>query len=73
MFYFEVFEALNREKIKYMIVGRLAVNLHGVPRLTYGLNAVQKKLGYIPRLPVNPDNLALVFYIILSYRTKSWI
>lgn len=72
MFYFDVFEALYCEKIKYLIVGGLAVNLHGVPRLTCDidiiistdkenilrLNAVLKKLGYTPSLPVNPDNLA---------------
>ena len=81
MFYFEVFEALSLEKIKYLIVGGLAVNLHGVPRLTYDidiiisidkenilrLNAVLKKLGYVPRLPVNPDNLADVKIL------KDWI
>ncbi len=81
MFYFEVFEALDREKIKYMIVGGLAVNLYGVPRLTCDidiiistdkenvsrLNAVLKKLGYVPRLPVNPDNLAD------EHMLKDWI
>ncbi|MEI6056988.1 MAG: nucleotidyl transferase AbiEii/AbiGii toxin family protein [Lentisphaerota bacterium] len=72
MFYIEVFEALSLERIQYLLVGGLAVNLHGVPRLTYDidiiisidrenilrLNAALKKLGYVPRLPVSPDNLA---------------
>lgn len=72
MFYFEVFEALYREKIKYLVVGGLAVNLHGVPRVTYDLdiiistdrnnvlklNNTLMNLGYVPRLPVNPDDMA---------------
>ncbi|MBI4646434.1 MAG: hypothetical protein HY738_07530 [Bacteroidia bacterium] len=72
MFYFEVFEALYRERIKYLLVGGLAVNLHGVPRVTYDidiiiltdrdnilkLNNTLLNLGYIPRLPVNPNDMA---------------
>ena len=72
MYYFDIMEALFRERIKYLIVGGLAVNLHGVPRVTQDidliismdkenilkLNRSLKKLGYIPRLPVNPDDLA---------------
>ncbi|MDI6752183.1 MAG: hypothetical protein QME07_04915 [bacterium] len=72
MFYIEVFKAFHREKIKYLVVGGLAVNLHGVPRVTYDidiiistdrdnilkLNKTLKNLGYVPRLPVNPDDMA---------------
>ncbi|MFH1096512.1 MAG: DUF6036 family nucleotidyltransferase [Candidatus Desantisbacteria bacterium] len=81
MFYFEVFNAFYRNKIKYLVVGGLAVNLHGVPRTTYDidvivatdmdnilkLNKTLKSLGYIPRLPVNPDELAD------SDKVKDWI
>ena len=38
MFYFEVFKAFYQEKIKYLVVGGLAVNLHGVPRITYDIH-----------------------------------
>src|SRR3990167_220564 len=72
MFYFEVFNAFYQEKVKYLVVGGLAVNLHGVPRITYDidiiistdrdnvlkLNRTLKNLGYVPRLHVNPDNMA---------------
>lgn len=72
MFYFEVFKAFYQEKVKYLVVGGLAVNLHGVPRVTYDidiiiptdrdnilkLNRTLRGLGYIPRLPVNPDEMA---------------
>jgi hypothetical protein len=72
MFYFEVFNAFYQEKVKYLVVGGLAVNLHGVPRITYDidiiistdrdnvlkLNRTLRDLGYVPRLPVNPDDMA---------------
>lgn len=55
-----------------MIVGGLAVNLHGVPRMTQDIDiiiAIEKEnilalcdcltnLGYAPRLPENPMNMA---------------
>ena len=73
MYYFEVLQELYNHKIEYLIVGGLAVNLFGVPRVTQdidiiiafdkknvsALNDVLKNLGYVPRLPgVNPDELA---------------
>lgn len=72
MFYFEVFKAFYQERVKYLVVGGLAVNLHGIPRVTYDidviiptdrenvlkLNCTLRALGYIPRLPVNPDDMA---------------
>lgn len=72
MFYFEVFNAFYQEKVQYLVVGGLAVNLHGVPRVTYDidiiistdrdnvlkLNRTLKNLGYVPRLPISPDNMA---------------
>ncbi|HEY0090796.1 MAG TPA: DUF6036 family nucleotidyltransferase [Candidatus Lokiarchaeia archaeon] len=72
MYYFEIFEALYLKKVRYLIVGGLAVNLYGVPRITQDidiivsmdddnivkLNTVLKKLGYVPRLPINPYDLS---------------
>lgn len=54
------------------MVGGLAVNLHGVPRMTQDIDLIVsvnpenieklctalKSLGYIPRLPVNPLDMA---------------
>jgi hypothetical protein len=68
VFYQEILEGLYREKIRYLIVGGLAVNLHGVPRATFDLDLILstdasnitrfcdllKALGYVPRLPVDP-------------------
>ena len=71
MFYFELLKELFDRQIQYLIVGGLAVNLHGIPRVTQDidiiilmtksnikkLNSVLKELDYIPRLPINPDDL----------------
>jgi hypothetical protein len=72
MYYFEVFKALHDKKVEYLVVGGLAVNLYGVPRLTHDIDIVismRKKnvmdiislltdLGYVPRLPVKSADLA---------------
>jgi hypothetical protein len=71
MFYFEILEALYKNNIRYLIVGGLAVNLHNVPRMTNDIDFIlamdednlasftklMKELGYIPKMPVNPDLL----------------
>ena len=73
MYYFEILKEFFDRKIDYLIVGGLAVNLYGIPRLTqdidiiiafdreniFKLNGVLKSLGYVPRLPgVDPEELA---------------
>lgn len=72
MLYRDIMKAFYRTCIRYLIAGGLAVNLHGVPRVTQdvdiviapdrgnitALNRVLKELGYIPRLPVDPEDRA---------------
>jgi hypothetical protein len=72
MFYYELFEAIYKAHIRYLVVGGLSVNLHGVPRVTtdvdliiamnreniLSLANVLKALDFLPRLPVNPENLS---------------
>ncbi|MHA1145768.1 MAG: hypothetical protein ACTSRW_13595 [Candidatus Helarchaeota archaeon] len=72
MYYFDIMETFFENGIKYLVIGGLAVNLYGVPRVTQDIdliismdkenifktNRVLKKLGYVPRLPVNPDDMA---------------
>lgn len=72
MYYFEILEGLYKRDVRYLIVGGLSVNLYGVPRVTQDIDIViamskenilkitslLKKSGYIPRLPVNPEDLA---------------
>jgi hypothetical protein len=70
--YQTIFRELNKEKIDYLVVRELAVNFHGIPRMTYHIDLmilldpgnirklVSKLLnwGYRSRAPVNPDDLA---------------
>ncbi|NQU17485.1 MAG: nucleotidyl transferase AbiEii/AbiGii toxin family protein [Candidatus Saganbacteria bacterium] len=72
MYYLEVFDKLNKAKVRYLVVGGVALVLHGVVRLTadldlfVDLNAnnlekllkALKELGYKPKLPVNPKDFA---------------
>lgn len=72
MYYFEILEGLYKSRVRYLIAGGLAVNLYGVPRVTQDIDIViamdrenvlkitflLKELGYVPRLPVSPDDLA---------------
>ncbi len=72
MFYYELFEALHKAQVRYLVVGGLSVNLHGVPRVTGDVDLIiamdrenihllaeaLKGLDFLPRLPVNPEELA---------------
>lgn len=65
--YLGIFKEFNRRKIKYVVVGGLAVNFHGIPRMTYDIdllvalddNNLRKLLfllsgwGFKPKVPVN--------------------
>lgn len=71
MFYERVFRALNRAKVRYVVVGGMALNLHGIPRVTHDLDLLPDlvttnleklvseltSLGFKPRLPVAPEQL----------------
>jgi hypothetical protein len=48
MFYIELFRQLNADKVRYMVVGGLAMNLLGVPRSTMDVDLV---------LALDDDNL----------------
>jgi len=66
------FQELNHKEIDYLIVGGLAVNLHGIPRMTYDIDLMihldagnitrligkLKSWGYASRAPVQPEKLA---------------
>jgi len=70
--YLEIFREFNKLEIDYLVVGGLAVNLFGIPRLTYDidlmiqleteniLKMVSKltQWGYKPKIPVDPLELA---------------
>lgn len=66
MFYIDIFKALEQHQVRYLLVGGLAVNLHGVPRMTMdmdlmvaldtanleGFVAAASSLGLQPVLPL---------------------
>ena len=71
MIYENVFKALNSGRVKYVVVGGIALVLHGVVRFTADLDlmvkldtknlarfvAVMNNLGYRPRIPVKADEI----------------
>jgi predicted nucleotidyltransferase len=68
----KIFKEINKLKVDYIVIGGLAVNFYGVPRLTYDIDLMillqaenirrlVDKLtswGYRPKVPVNPMELA---------------
>lgn len=70
--YLGVLKALNETGVRYVLVGGVAVNMHGVPRMTYDLDllvdledenleklvALLNEWGFKPRIPVAIENLA---------------
>lgn len=72
MYYLDLIEALNKNNIRYIIIGGLALVLHGVVRLTADLDLLldfkkdnvikfiktMEKLGYKPQLPEDPIKLS---------------
>ncbi len=71
MFYEEVLAKLVEANVRFVVVGAVAMNLHGVPRMTADLDLladlspanlsaliqVLEQLGYKPRLPVSAAEL----------------
>lgn len=72
MFYEEVLRALAQHEVRYLVLGGMAVNLHGVPRMTGDLDLTVdpdpenikalltafNEVGLKPAAPVNPQGLA---------------
>jgi hypothetical protein len=52
VFYLELFRALKENDVRYVVVGGLAVNLHGAGRLTHGVDVL------VPTGAENVDRLA---------------
>ncbi len=72
MFYLELFKAFQREQLRYLLVGGLAVNLYGVERATMDVDVLlamdadnverflraARSLGLTPVMPVALESLA---------------
>jgi hypothetical protein len=71
MFYLDLFRSLEQHRVRYLLVGGLAVNLYGVPRMTMDVDvvlaldsanlqeflAVARELKLKPALPVALEEL----------------
>ncbi|RKZ30328.1 hypothetical protein DRQ36_05960 [bacterium] len=71
-FFRNIFRTLNEERVKYLVVGGLAVVLHGAPRFTADVDMMVDlteknvlklwkaliKIGYRPRIPVEAKDFA---------------
>jgi len=71
--YLSIFKTFNEKKINYIVVGGMAVNLHGIPRMTYDIDLIlslkDKNLknflelmtewGFKPKVPVKMMELAI--------------
>jgi predicted nucleotidyltransferase len=67
-----IFRELNGSDIDYFVIGGLAVNFHGVPRMTYDIDLMVllesenilklvgklTQWGYRPKVPIDPKDLA---------------
>lgn len=72
MFYLDLFRALDRENIRYVLIGGLALNIHGVERATMDIDLMlamdtenleafsraAESLGMTPVLPVSMKDFA---------------
>ena len=72
MTYLDLFKSLNTHNIDYLLIGGLAMNLHGVPRMTMDVDLViamdanniaklascASELGLHPNVPVKLEDLA---------------
>jgi len=70
MYYEDIFSQLDSAKVKYLVVGGMAINLYGIPRMTADLDlmlspekenldklvSILKELGYKPRVPVKLED-----------------
>ena len=65
--YLGIFKEFNKRRIKYIVAGGLALNLHGIPRMTYDVDlllyledgnlrkflSLMKLWGFKPKVPVD--------------------
>lgn len=61
MFYLDLFKALEKHRVRYLLVGGLAMNLHGVPRATMDVDLV---------LALDPANLKAFLDMVETLQLK---
>lgn len=79
--YLAIFKEFNKKGIRYIVAGGVAVNLHGIPRMTYDIDLILdledenlkkflyllKEWGFKPKVPVKIMDFAL------EEKRKDWI
>lgn len=87
MYYLDVLTEFYKEEIRYLIVGGVSVNLHGVPRVTQDIDfilapdeenilkvmKILRNLEYIPTLPVDPKGLTVPSQVTQWINEKNMI
>ena len=72
MIYLDIFRGLQEHGVRYLVVGGLAMNLHGIPRMTADVDlyvdlekgnvdrflAAMEVLGFLPGVPVSMESFA---------------
>lgn len=85
MFYENVFRALNERKVKYIVIGGIALNLHGIPRAAADLDLMVelseddlkkiaealKSLNFKPKAPVSFDDFVSMHKLKKFQKEKS--
>lgn len=85
MFYIDLFSALSRHRVDYVVIGGLAVTLHGVERATMDIDVAvamtpdnlaalveaARELGMSPVLPVDLDALSNVEQLARWHRERN--
>lgn len=85
MFYQDLFSAFSRHQIDYVLIGGLAVSLHGIERATMDIDvtvamttanlsalvAMARELGMTPVLPVDLDTLTDLEQLATWHRERN--
>lgn len=70
--YKKILAALSKGHVRFLVAGGIAMNVHGLERVTYDLDliiflrkdnvlkftGIMKRLGYQPKIPVKPEDFA---------------
>lgn len=81
MFYLDLFKALEKHKVRYLLVGGLAMNLHGVPRATMDVDIVlaldpanlKAFLGAVEALRLTPVMPVDISGLLDSAQRQKWV
>lgn len=85
MFYLDLFSALSRHRVDYVLIGGLAISLHGIERATMDVDVtvamtpnnlsalvdMARELGMTPVLPVDLDTLADLGQLAAWHRERN--